>query len=191
GTLVEETGCLRCRNITETDTTFLNLSLDIEKDTSITCCLENYCLTKLDGSNAKHCDQCNSIQDAQRRRTMKKPPQILVLHLKRFKRTRISFSSDLTGPNQNPSRCFNLKKCSYRVAYPLELKLTNAIEDAADTEYSLFAAVVHIGGIRDLGHYGCLVKSHNRWLYFDDEEVTIKDESSIHSCFGSEEGPKS
>ncbi|GAB2218031.1 hypothetical protein Droror1_Dr00001247 [Drosera rotundifolia] len=93
GTLIEEARCLRCENITETDTTFLNLSLDIEEDTSITCFLKNYCLTKLDGSNAIHCDQCNSIQDAQRRKTMKKPPQILVLHLKRFERTTISFRS--------------------------------------------------------------------------------------------------
>ncbi|GAB2218032.1 hypothetical protein Droror1_Dr00001248 [Drosera rotundifolia] len=134
------------------------------------------------------CTECN-IQDAQRRKTMKKPPQILVLNLKRFERTTISFSSDLTRPNQNPSRCFNFKKRSYRVAYPLELKLTNVIEDVTDTEYSLFVVVVHIGSVPDLGHYGCLVKSRNRWLYFDDEEVTIIDESIIHTCFGSQEGP--
>ncbi|GAB2230950.1 hypothetical protein Droror1_Dr00027229 [Drosera rotundifolia] len=48
-------------DIIEMETTFLNLSLGIEQDTSITCCLENYCLTVLDGANAKHYDQCNSL----------------------------------------------------------------------------------------------------------------------------------
>ncbi|GAB2239604.1 hypothetical protein Droror1_Dr00025517 [Drosera rotundifolia] len=167
GTLIEETRCLRCENIARRNDV-LESSLDIEEDTSITCCLKNYCLTKLDRSNSIHCDQCKSItftkmvctecgiEDAQRRKTMKKPPRILVLHFKRFKLTTICFKSDLTRPNQNPSRCFNFKKRSYQVAYPLEPKVTNAIEDA---------------------------------LYFDDEEVTIIDESIIHTCFGSQEGP--
>ncbi|KAL9248464.1 Ubiquitin carboxyl-terminal hydrolase 3-like protein, partial [Drosera capensis] len=72
-----------------------------------------------------------SIQDAEKRKTMKKPLQILVLHLKSFERT-----------------------------YPLELKLTNTIGDAADTKYLLFGFFVHMDRVHDFGHYGCLVKSH-------------------------------
>ncbi|KAK4401878.1 Ubiquitin carboxyl-terminal hydrolase 3 [Sesamum angolense] len=60
---------------------------------------------------------------------IKKPPRILVIHLKRFK-----FMEQL---NRH-------KKLSYRVVFPLELKLSNTME-AADSEYSLFAVVVHVG----------------------------------------------
>ncbi|KAL4367713.1 hypothetical protein GQ457_05G014590 [Hibiscus cannabinus] len=56
------------------------------------------------------------------------PPHILVIHLKRFK-----YIEQLS----------RYKKLSYRVVFPLELKLSNTVEDA-DLEYSLFAVVVHV-----------------------------------------------
>ena len=35
------------------------------------------------------------------------------------------------------------------------------------------------------GHCICLVKSHNHWLFFDDENVEVMDESLVQSYFGS------
>lgn len=100
---------------------------------------------------------------------IKKPPQILVIHLKRFKYI------------EHLSR---YKKLSYRVVFPLELKLSNTVEDT-DSEYSLFAVVVHVGSGPNHGHYVSLVKSHNHWLFFDDENVEIIDESAVQTFFGS------
>lgn len=54
-----------------------------------------------------------------------------------------------------------------------------------ESEYSLFAVVVHVGSGPNHGHYVSLVKSHNHWLFFDDENVDIVDESAIQSFFGS------
>lgn len=110
-----------------------------------------------------------SLQEAQKRMKIKKPPHILVIHLKRFKYI------------ENLGR---YKKLSYRVVFPLELKLTNTMEDA-DSEYSLFAVVVHVGTGPNHGHYVSLVKSHNHWLFFDDENVDIIDESAVQTFFGS------
>ncbi|KAL9272400.1 Ubiquitin carboxyl-terminal hydrolase 3-like protein [Drosera capensis] len=107
------------------------------------------------------------LQDAEKRTTMKKAPQILVLHLKCFERTNHGSSQKLV----------------YRVAYPLELKLTNTTE-AADTEYSLSAVVMHLGETLESGHYVCMAKTRNYWLYFDDEEVEIIDESFVQYYFG-------
>ena len=60
-------------------------------------------------------------------------PNVLALHLKRFK-------------YQEDSQRYS--KLSYRVAFPFELRLFNTVDDAPNPDrlYQLFAIVVHIGG---------------------------------------------
>ena len=65
---------------------------------------------------------------------IKKSPPILALHLKRFK---------LQWEEQK------YIKLSYRVAFPLDLRLFNTVDGGdveADRLYRLNAIVVHIGG---------------------------------------------
>lgn len=170
GTLTNETRCLCCETVTARDETFLDLSLDIEQNSSITSCLKNFSSTEtLNAEDKFFCDKCCSLQEAQKRMKIKKPPNILVIHLKRFK-----YIEQLS----------RYKKLSYRVVFPIELKLSNTVEDA-DAEYSLFAIVVHVGSGPNHGHYVSLVKSHNHWLFFDDENVEMIEESAIQTFFGS------
>lgn len=170
GILTNETRCLRCETVTARDETFLDLSLDIEQNSSITSCLKNFSSTEtLNAEDKFFCDKCCSLQEAQKRMKIKKPPHILVIHLKRFKYI---------------EQLGRYKKLSYRVVFPLELKLSNTMEDA-ESEYSLFAVVVHVGSGPNHGHYVSLVKSHNHWLFFDDENVEMIDESAVQTFFGS------
>ncbi|XP_034696673.1 ubiquitin carboxyl-terminal hydrolase 4-like [Vitis riparia] len=170
GLLTNETRCLRCETVTARDETFLDLSLDIEQNSSITSCLKNFSSTEtLNAEDKFFCDKCCSLQEAQKRMKIKKPPHILVIHLKRFK------YMEQLGRH---------KKLSYRVVFPLELKLANSMEDV-DSEYTLFAVVVHVGSGPNHGHYVSLVKSHNHWLFFDDENVEMIDESAVQTFFGS------
>ncbi|XP_039005085.1 ubiquitin carboxyl-terminal hydrolase 3-like isoform X2 [Hibiscus syriacus] len=170
GILTNETRCLRCETVTARDETFFDLSLDIEQNSSITSCLKNFSSTEtLNAEDKFFCDKCCSLQEAQKRMKIKKPPHILVIHLKRFKYI---------------EQLGRYKKLSYRVVFPLELKLSNTVEDA-DSEYSLFAVVVHVGSGPNHGHYISLVKSHNHWLFFDDENVEMIDESAVQTFFGS------
>ncbi|KAG8383533.1 hypothetical protein BUALT_Bualt04G0023400 [Buddleja alternifolia] len=170
GILTNETRCLRCETVTARDETFLDLSLDIEQNSSITSCLKNFSSTEtLNAEDKFFCDKCCSLQEAQKRMKIKRPPHILVIHLKRFKYI---------------EQLGRYKKLSYRVVFPLELKLSNTVEDA-DAEYSLFAVVVHVGSGPNHGHYVSLVKSHNHWLFFDDENVEMIDESAVQTFFGS------
>ncbi|XP_057803995.1 ubiquitin carboxyl-terminal hydrolase 4-like isoform X2 [Salvia miltiorrhiza] len=170
GILTNETRCLRCETVTARDETFLDLSLDIEQNSSITSCLKNFSSTEtLNAEDKFFCDKCCSLQEAQKRMKIKKSPRILVIHLKRFK-----YMEQL---NRH-------KKLSYRVVFPLELKLSTTL-DAGDSEYSLFAVVVHVGTGPNHGHYVSLVKSHNHWLFFDDENAEMIDESAIQTFFGS------
>ncbi|WRX08409.1 Peptidase C19 [Theobroma cacao] len=170
GILTNETRCLRCETVTARDEIFFDLSLDIEQNSSITSCLKNFSSTEtLNAEDKFFCDKCCSLQEAQKRMKIKKPPHILVIHLKRFKYI---------------EQLGRYKKLSYRVVFPLELKLSNTVEDA-DSEYSLFAVVVHVGSGPNHGHYVSLVKSHNHWLFFDDENVEMIDESAVQTFFGS------
>ncbi|CAA0841814.1 Ubiquitin carboxyl-terminal hydrolase 3 [Striga hermonthica] len=170
GILTNETRCLCCETVTARDETFLDLSLDIEQNSSITSCLKNFSSTEtLNAEDKFFCDKCCSLQEAQKRMKIKRPPQILVIHLKRFKYI---------------EQLGRYKKLSYRVVFPIELKLSNTVEDA-DAEYSLFAVVVHVGSGPNHGHYVSLVKSHNHWLFFDDENVEMIDESVVQTFFGS------
>ncbi|CAL9127240.1 unnamed protein product [Musa textilis] len=170
GILTNETRCLRCETVTARDETFLDLSLDIEQNSSITSCLKNFSSTEtLNAEDKFFCDKCCSLQEAQKRMKIKKPPHILVIHLKRFKYV---------------EQLGRYKKLSYRVVFPMELKLNTTVEDI-DSEYSLFAVVVHVGSGPNHGHYVSLVKSHNHWLLFDDENVEMIDESMVQTFFGS------
>ncbi|KAH0452941.1 hypothetical protein IEQ34_017265 [Dendrobium chrysotoxum] len=170
GLLTNETRCLRCETVTARDETFFDLSVDIEQNSSITSCLKNFSSTEtLNAEDKFFCDKCCSLQEAQKRMKIKKPPNVLVIHLKRFKYI---------------EQLGRYKKLSYRVVFPLELKLSNTLENA-DAEYSLFAVVVHVGSGPNHGHYISLVKSHNHWLLFDDENVDIFDESAVQTFFGS------
>ncbi|KAJ6834533.1 ubiquitin carboxyl-terminal hydrolase 3-like isoform X2 [Iris pallida] len=124
---------------------------------------------RLNAEDKFFCDKCCSLQEAQKRMKIKKPPRILVIHLKRFKYI---------------EQLGRYKKLSYRVVFPMELKLSGTI-DSTDSEYSLFAVVVHVGSGPNHGHYVSLVKSHNHWLCFDDENVEMIDESMMQTFFGS------
>ena len=63
---------------------------------------------------------------------IKKLPNVLALHLKRFK-----YQEDVA----------KYIKLTYRVAFPYELRLFNTVDDMDDADrlYNLFAIVVHVG----------------------------------------------
>nr|CAB3446988.1 unnamed protein product [Digitaria exilis] len=170
GTLTNETRCLMCETVTAKDETFFDLSVDIEQNSSLTSCLKNFFSTEtLNADDKFFCDKCCSLQEAEKRMKIKKVPEILVIHLKRFK-----FIEQL---NRH-------KKLSYRVVYPLELKLSSNSDDA-DCEYSLFAVVVHLGSGPNQGHYVAKIKSHDHWLSFDDDNVEMIPESTLQTFYGS------
>ncbi|XP_048398412.1 ubiquitin carboxyl-terminal hydrolase 46 isoform X4 [Stegostoma tigrinum] len=144
GTLTNETRCLNCETVSSKDEDFLDLSVDVEQNTSITHCL---------------------------RMCVKKLPMILALHLKRFKYM---------------EQLHRYTKLSYRVVFPLELRLFNTSGDAInlDRMYDLVAVVVHCGSGPNRGHYITIVKSHGFWLLFDDDIVEKIDAQAIEEFYG-------
>ncbi|KAG8144329.1 hypothetical protein E2320_012855 [Naja naja] len=145
GTLTNETRCLNCEAVSSKDEDFLDLGFS---NTETLCSEYKY-----------YCEQCRSKQEAQKRMRVKKLPMILALHLKRFKYM---------------DQLHRYTKLSYRVVFPLELRLFNTSGDATNPD--------RIGPNR--GHYITIVKSHGFWLLFDDDIVEKIDAQAIEEFYG-------
>lgn len=173
GLLTSETKCLTCETVSRRDEQFLDLSIDIELNTSITSCLRQFSASEmLCQRNKFNCDNCGGFHEAQKRMKIKRLPKLLALHLKRFK-----YTEDL----QRNVKLF------HRVVYPRFLRLFNTTDDAEDSEklYELQSVVVHIGGGPYHGHYVSVVKTENAgWLLFDDEMVESVDPNYVFGFFG-------
>jgi ubiquitin C-terminal hydrolase len=102
---------------------------------------------------------------------MKRLPQVLALHLKRFK-----YMEQLQ----------RYKKLSYRVDFPIDLGLqtTADLDHIEDRDYKLFAVVVHIGNGPSHGHYVSIIRCHDTWFLFDDENVEPIEQDALEHCFG-------
>ncbi|OBA16818.1 uncharacterized protein OGAPODRAFT_36698, partial [Ogataea polymorpha] len=176
GLLTSETKCLSCETVSTRDELFLDLSIDLQPNTSITHCLKMFSQSEmLTESNKFYCESCHSLQEAAKTIKLKKLPKILALHLKRFK-----YAEEL-GRNV---------KLFYRVEYTKTLRIFNTTEGSAyaDKMYELYAVVVHIGGGPSHGHYVAIVKTDRfGWLLFDDETVECVDENFVYRFFG--DGP--
>ncbi|KAJ3060575.1 Ubiquitin carboxyl-terminal hydrolase 12, partial [Podochytrium sp. JEL0797] len=177
GQLTNETKCLTCETTTSRNEAFLDLSVDISQHSSISTCLRNFSTSEtLCAKDKFYCDTCKSLQEAEKRMKIKSLPNILALHLKRFKY------------QENLQRFIKL---NYRVVFPLELKVFNTSDTAEDPDrlYSLSSVIVHLGIGPHQGHYIALVKSHDHWLVFDDDAVEKVDEKELARYFGDLNNP--
>jgi len=172
GILTNETRCLACDTVTSRHESFLDLSLEIEQNSSVADCMQNFsAIESMRADNKFFCDTCCSLQEAHKRMRIKRLPNVLALHLKRFK-----YIEQLQ----------RFKKLSYRIAFPMELTVPDVIVDAKDAgrKYRLFAVIVHAGSGPNHGHYVALVRTHQHWLCFDDDAVDVVDEAQIQAYFG-------
>ncbi|KAG0169692.1 hypothetical protein DFQ30_003318 [Apophysomyces sp. BC1015] len=171
GVFSNETKCLTCETVTSRDESFMDLSIDVEMNSSITSCLRQFSASEtLCHKNKYFCDVCCGLQEAERRMKIKTLPNILALHLKRFK-----YQEQLQ----------KYIKLTYRVVFPFELRLFNTCDDTEDADrmYELWAFVIHIGSGPHHGHYITVIKSNGQWMLFDDDSVTTIQEEEIQKYF--------
>lgn len=155
--------CLTCEHTKKRQEAFFNLSIDIEKNSSLTYCMQRFSVKELLNKGDKfQCEHCNSKQVATKEITVCKYPKLLLLHLKRFK----------IDP-----RTFSHQKLAFRIPYPEELRLQST--DGVSTTYFLKGIIVHAGSGMLHGHYYSLVKSQGKWMKFDDTKVEIVEDKQI------------
>ena len=124
---------------------------------SVEGCLAAFtrCELMADRENLYSCDRCKGKSRAIRRLLIARPPEILVIHLKRF---------STTGRHSTKLTSF--------VSYPAVLDITSYCVSAEHpVRYSLYAISVHSGGING-GHYVAYVKHGGEWYHCSDSHVS-------------------
>ena len=104
GQLVSITKCGMCEYQSVREETFMNLSVDIEENVSLSYCLKKFSNKEyLKLGDKFYCESCNTKQVATRQMMIKKRPKLLLIHLKRFK---MNFQT------------MQHQKLNYRIPYP-------------------------------------------------------------------------
>ncbi|KAM4597263.1 uncharacterized protein V3H82_023383 [Fundulus diaphanus] len=171
GQLSYLTHFLRCGHQAHNAQTFTVLSLPIPKGNkkcSIQDCLSLFFEeTFLTGAEQSVCSACGRRREAAVQTCLDKPPEILVLHLKRF---------GCKGKSQ--------VKLSANVSFSKELDVAPFLSRSAQgvSSYHLYAVVNHTGHL-DMGHYTALCYNSllETWHCFDDALVREVQERLVQS----------
>ena len=68
GTLTNETKCLTCETVKSKDEDFIDISVDIEQNTSITACLNDFSSSEtLTGTSKYYCEECGGKTEGTKR----------------------------------------------------------------------------------------------------------------------------
>ncbi|ESP05048.1 hypothetical protein LOTGIDRAFT_109772, partial [Lottia gigantea] len=146
--------CSECSHISVTFEPFMYLSLPIPRALERQICNE-----VLDEQNPWYCPQCRKNQCANKRMTVWRYPDTLIVHLKRFVFHEFS-STKIDNPVIFPQK---------------NLDLTDFLSGPKNTDlqYDLYSVVCHFGGSNS-GHYTAYSKHpiYQEWFYYNDETVT-------------------
>lgn len=166
GYLQSQVKCLSCSYESNTYDPFTDISLCINKASTIERSLFNFCEKEiLDSENKYKCSGCKKKVQAQKQLTIYQNSNILTIQLKRFDH----FGRKLTRPIQF-KETLDLK--------PFLTKRPSAPKDG--TIYELYGIIMHHGSSLKSGHYTTYVKSSNgTWLHVDDESVTTISKKTV------------
>jgi len=164
--------CARCKKKSITKEPFCCISLEVDDNVGLGEALEIFTQDELMRGDDKYfCSECKRKCIAHKRLTLSELPPILVLHFKRFC---VEFAA-------SHHKQGTTKKLSDHVEFPEVLdfaKFQNLIfEDdrervLIDSEYELYAVLVHSGPQLGYGHYYALVKaSDGYWFRMNDMDI--------------------
>ncbi|XP_062078407.1 ubiquitin carboxyl-terminal hydrolase 23 [Humulus lupulus] len=166
GSLRSQVKCLQCSFCSNKFDPFLDLSLEIVKADSLHKALLNFTAAEqLDGGERQYqCQQCKQKVRALKRLTVHKPPNVLTIHLKRFR---------AHDPGQKID-----KKVTFGPTLDLKSFVSGSYE--GDLKYTLYGVLVHYGWSTHSGHYYSYVRtSSGMWYSLDDSRVVQVSEKTV------------
>lgn len=193
GTLQSEVRCLNCCTESKKHDPFLDLSLDIPdkfqfhhkkskegEETSPPCSISD-CLTsfieveELAETELYYCSSCKSKQRSTKRFWIRRLPNVLCLHLKRFR-----------------WHNFFRTKIDTHVLFPvtaLDMShfVLNSLRDTrrsgtGSNLYDLAAVIVHHGSGAGSGHYTAFAINDGQWFHFNDSTVRPTEADVVAKC---------
>ncbi|KAG9510817.1 Ubiquitin carboxyl-terminal hydrolase 3, partial [Fragariocoptes setiger] len=195
GILQNEVNCLKCGFISKSLDPFLDLSLDIpgqrvssydttssdsnssysgsNEDCHLMDCLSSFIeLEELTETELYCCSNCQQKQRSTKRFWIRRLPDVLCLHLKRFRwnnYVRTKIDSYIEFPLQG----LDMKR------FVMANKHETRGSSLGPTVYDLSAFIEHHGTGVGSGHYTAYAYHEGIWFHFDDSSVTACEESMI------------
>lgn len=159
----------------EREEEFYQISVDVRGKKNLIKSLESYMAPEtLDGENQWYCEDLGHKVDAKKKTLLKKLPESLVFHLKRFE-----------WDFETLSRW----KIKDRFEFPETIDMSPYLDQVDPSEcylYDLSGIIVH-SGTAFAGHYYSYAKERmsDSWYLFDDDNVEPWDISNVEEdCFG-------
>ncbi|XP_023577946.1 ubiquitin carboxyl-terminal hydrolase 40 isoform X2 [Octodon degus] len=148
GTVVNQIVCKECKNISEKQEDFLDLTVAVKNVSGLEDALWNMYVEEevFDGDNLYHCGTCDQLVKATKSAKLRKLPPFLTVSLLRF--------------NFDFVKCERYKETSC-YTFPLRINLKPFCEQSKlndlDYIYDLFSVIIHKGGCYG-GHYHVYIK---------------------------------
>lgn len=122
----------------------------------------------LDEDNTWKCEKCKENRKAKLQVKIKKLPPVLIIHLKRFKKTASGRSAEkIEAQVDFPSDDLEISKYT-----------TDPMNKDNKIKYKLFAIIHHFGSL-DFGHYTSTIRiSNNKWCEYNDSKMRNVDTES-------------
>ncbi|WVN88496.1 uncharacterized protein L203_103707 [Cryptococcus depauperatus CBS 7841] len=159
--------CSRCNNPSDKFDSFLDLSLDVNRQGKKS--IKNMMLgftkeDRLEGDNKYHCDRCKGKSNATKSFKIEQAPPILTLHLKRFSVNYNAYNGRARADKFNQFIEFEEK---------LDIAPYMVNPNMPGTKYRLFGVTCHRGTELRFGHYTSYVRGPSgQWFHADDEEMS-------------------
>ena len=187
GKLLSRVTCVKCGHSGRKVESFLDLSVNVPdpdqkillsrigpdlylpKDVGVEDCLRGFCAPEKLHSHGHmyRCSSCQQITETTKSITLRKLPEVLCIHFKRFKWTD-GVKSKLTTTVRFPLTGLDMSR------YMNHPEGEGSSGDEPNTEYDLVAVVMHHGSGMRSGHYTsfALNSVSQQWYHFDDNHVT-------------------
>lgn len=182
--------CTTCKRTSTTYEAFYSISVEIPPSGTgdIYQCLRSYCQEEmLSGDEVWRCPYCKCERIATKQIIITRPPQILVVHFKRFSASKTQMARKIHTPIEFPLHGLNLDNF---VIYS-KPQLSNGAAGSSPSPaavpskymtstttppftYDSYAVLRHVGSSMSSGHYVSLVRDAQRqtWRKFDDERAS-------------------
>ena len=124
---------------------------------------------KLSSDNKWYCNKCKNYQNALKKMEIYRPPNYLIIHLKRFKIKTGIFSSN------NKNNIF--------IDFPInDLDLSDYVigPEKNNVFYDLYGIIEHNGNL-DMGHYIAKCKNNREWVEFNDSNVDVNSDNIVNN----------
>lgn len=198
GVLQNEVNCLVCGTESKKHDPFLDLSLDIplqfqvkvpgaktKEAESAMCdlsdCLQSFTeLEELADSELYYCSNCKTKQRSTKKFWIRRLPNVLCLHLKRF-RWNNYFRTKLDNYVQFPVEGLDMTKFILSNMVTQEMHETRG-SGIGSSLYDLAAVIVHHGSGAGSGHYTAFATHEGHWYHFNDSTVTRAEVAAVSKC---------